>query len=164
MQSIRDIISIALDECIVDIKQRHVAAGQRASGRGMASLESRMEEGDGFFRGDILGFAYIGAWEAGRGPAKRSGTPAEQIEFLASLAEWCKIRGFPSSSLTDEQYIRIAKWLKWYINKFGTKLYRNGGRKDIITPAIEALGEKLQKALEVYYTQEITNNFFNSKR
>lgn len=161
MRDIPNGIRAALDDCIADIRQRHVAAGQRASGRGMASLEARVEDGAEGYVGQIWGLPYVGAWETGRGPAKRAGTPQEQIEFVASLAEWCRIRGFPASSLTDEQYIRTARWLRWRINKFGTKLYRSGGRRDIITPAIEALEARLEKLLSVYYETEIENNFFN---
>lgn len=161
MTSIRDDIKGALDDCILDIRQRHVAAGQRASGRGMASLESRIEETADGYTGQLWGLPYVGAWETGRGPARRAGTPQEQVEFVASLAEWCRIRGFPASSLTDEQYIRAARWLRWRINKFGTQLYRSGGRRDIITPAVEALERRLEQALSVYYEAEIENNFFN---
>ncbi len=161
MTDIRDGIKGALDDCILDIRQRHVAAGQRASGRGMASLESRVEGAPDGYVGQVWGLPYVGAWETGRGPARRAGTSQEQIAFVASLAEWCRIRGFPASSLSDEQYIRTARWLRWRINKFGTELYRSGGRRDIITPAVEALGRRLDELLSVYYESEIENNFFN---
>lgn len=161
MASIWDDIKGALDDCILDIKQRHVSAGQRASGRGMASLESRVESAPDGYVGQVWGLPYVGAWETGRGPARQAGTPQEKIAFVASLAEWCRLRGFPAESLSDEQYIRTARWLRWYINKFGTKLYRAGGRRDIITPAVEALEARLEEVLSVYYEAEIENNFFN---
>ena len=159
MTNIHDDIKAALDDCITDIRQRHVAAGQRASGRGMASLESSVERaGDGYV-GRILGLPYVGAWETGRGPATKSGAPQEQAAFVASLAEWCRIRGFPASSLSDEEYIRTARWLRWYINRFGSKLYRTGGRRDIFTPATEALTRRLEQLAAAYYEAEVRENF-----
>ena len=163
MQSISDIISTTLNEFIADVKYRHIQAGQRATGKSIASLEKTLEQKGVDYVGQVLGAAHIGTFETGRGPA-RKGTrgSAEQAEFVSGLAEWCKIRGFTSAGLSDEQYVRIANGLRWYLNKFGTRLYRNGGRKDIITPAMQTFADNLEKRLEQYYTEEIKNNFFNS--
>ena len=159
MTSIQEDIKAALDDCITDIRQRHVAAGQRASGRGMASLEGSVEcAGDGYV-GRIEGLPYVGAWETGRGPARKAGAPQEQAAFVASLAEWCRIRGFPASSLSDEEYIRTARWLRWYINRFGSKLYRAGGRRDILTPATEALMQRLEQIASAWYEAEVREKF-----
>ncbi len=159
MTNIGEEIKAALDDCIADIRQRHVAAGQRASGRGMASLEASVERVGEGYRARILGLPYVGAWETGRAPARRAGKAQEQAAFVASLAEWCRIRGFPESSLSDEEYIRTARWLRWYINRFGTKLYRSGGRRDILTPACEALVRRMEQITSGYYENELHENF-----
>ena len=44
MQSISDIISTTLNEFIADVQYRHIQAGQRATGKSIASLEKTLEQ------------------------------------------------------------------------------------------------------------------------
>lgn len=155
----------ALTDCVGDIKRRHVQAGQRATGRTMNALEVRMRREADAIVGEIWGIPYTGAWETGSRPARRKGTAASRESMVQNLKEWCKIRGL---AVNDEQAQRLAKYLAWYIKRYGSKLYRNGGRRDIITPAIEATKQTVEQQLGIYYEQLITetidNNFFNTSR
>lgn len=154
----------ALNDCVGDIKRRHIQAGQRATGRTMNALEVRMRREADAIVGEIWGMPYTGAWETGSRPARRKGTAASRESMVQNLKEWCKIRGL---AVNDEQAQRLAKYLAWYIKRYGSKLYRNGGRRDIITPAIEATKQTVEQQLGLYYEQLVTetidNNFFNSK-
>ena len=154
----------ALTDCVGDIKRRHVQAGQRATGRTMNALEVRMRREADAIVGEIWGMPYTGAWETGSRPARRKGTAASRESMVQNLKEWCKIRGL---AVDDKQAERLAKYLAWYIKRYGSKLYRNGGRRDIITPAIEATKQTVEQQLGLYYEQLVTetidNNFFNSK-
>lgn len=155
----------ALNDCVGDIKRRHIQAGQRATGRTMNALEVRMRREADAIIGEIWGMPYTGAWETGSRPARRKGTAASRESMVQNLKEWCKIRGL---AVNDEQAQRLAKYLAWYIKRYGSKLYRNGGRRDIITPAIEATKQTVEQQLGIYYEQLITetidNNFFNTSR
>lgn len=155
----------ALTDCVGDIKRRHVQAGQRATGRTMNALEVRMRREADAIVGEIWGMPYTGAWETGSRPARRKGTAASRESMVQNLKEWCKIRGL---AVDDKQAERLAKYLAWYIKRYGSKLYRNGGRRDIITPAIEATKQTVEQRLGLYYEQLVTetidNNFFNTSR
>ncbi len=155
----------ALNDCVGDIKRRHIQAGQRATGRTMNALEVRMRREADAIVGEIWGMPYTGAWETGSRPARRKGTAASRESMVQNLKEWCKIRGL---AVNDEQAQRLAKYLAWYIKRYGSKLYRNGGRRDIITPAIEATKQTVEQQLGIYYEQLVTetidNNFFNTSR
>lgn len=154
----------ALNDCVGDIKRRHIQAGQRATGRTMNALEVRMRREADAIVGEIWGMPYTGAWETGSRPARRKGTAASRESMVQNLKEWCKIRGL---AVNDEQAQRLAKYLAWYIKRYGSKLYRNGGRRDIITPAIEATKQTVEQQLGIYYEQLITetidNNFFGKQ-
>jgi len=155
----------ALNDCVGDIKRRHIQAGQRATGRTMNALEVRMRREADAIVGEIWGMPYTGAWETGSRPARRKGTAASRESMVQNLKEWCKIRGL---AVNDEQAQRLAKYLAWYIKRYGSKLYRNGGRRDIITPAVEATKQTVEQRLGIYYEQLVTetidNNFFNTSR
>lgn len=154
----------ALTDCVGDIKRRHVQAGQRATGRTMNALEVRMRREADAIVGEIWGMPYTGAWETGSRPARRKGTAASRESMVQNLKEWCKIRGL---AVDDKQAERLAKYLAWYIKRYGSKLYRNGGRRDIITPAIEATKQTVEQQLGLYYEQLVTktidNNFFGKQ-
>ena len=155
----------ALNDCVGDIKRRHIQAGQRATGRTMNALEVRMRREADAIVGEIWGMPYTGAWETGSRPAKPKYQGKPSREFVASMKEWVKVRGL---ALNDKQAQQLAFYLAWYIKRYGSKLYRQRGRRDIITPAIEATKQTVEQQLGIYYEQLITetidNNFFNTSR
>lgn len=150
-----------LDDCVADIKRRHVQAGQKATGRTMNALEVRLREEGTAIIGEIWGMPYTGAWETGSRPARRKGTDEERRAMVRNLKEWAGIRGL-TAGMTDRQAENLAKHLAWYIKRYGSKLYRTGGRRDIITPAIEATERTLQERLSDYYEILIDNQIFNN--
>ena len=100
--------------------------------------------------------------DKGSGPARRHGSDKERQQFVSSLADWCRARGFPETGLSQEQYIQAAKRLKWYIGKFGSKTYRDRSRQDkVITPAVEAFEARLRSRTSSLLETQIRNKFFN---
>lgn len=162
MKNIRQDIGDLLDEFVAGIRRRHEALGQKATGKSIASLESRLFDNGGLdFTAQLLGFSYLGTFDKGSGPHRRRGTDEARAEFIRSLTEWCRVRGFPASGLTEEQYLRTAKWLKWRLGKFGSKRYRDKSMQDkVITPEIEIFESNLQKLLSVYFDAQFENKFF----
>ena len=166
MSELRDKVENIVNDCLREIKENSRRAGQVATGRTLGSLESdTFDFGDAIYS-KIIGYAYLGALETGRGPARKAGTKQQQQEFLRNLIEWCRIRGVPSEAMNDQQVETFAKYLKWRINKFGTTLYRKGGRTDIITPAINRMQERLEKEVQEVMSDQlrrVNNNFFNKQ-
>ena len=159
------IIQRELNTCVDDIKRRHVQAGQRATGKTMNALEVRMRQESGRIIGEIWGMPYTGAWETGSRPASRRGDEMARRMFVQNLKEWMEIRGL-TNGLTDKQKDTAAEHLAWYIKHYVSALWRKGGRRDIITPAIEATTKSLEQYFELYFEQlltgQMTDNFFGS--
>lgn len=159
---VQTILRTELTRCMNDIKRRHVQAGQRATGRTMNALEVRIRAEGQAIIGELWGNKYTGTWETGSRPARRRGTEASSRRMVEELKQWAEIRGL-TAGMTEKQKENLAKYLAWYIKRYGTKLYREGGRRDIITPAIDATKKILAEQLAVFYEQEIENNFFGKQ-
>lgn len=163
--TIADEIEKALTDCVNDIKRRSTQAGQVATGRTLRALEVRVRREGVNVIGEIWGRPFTGVLETGSRPASRaSRNPKLTRKVMAvDLAEWMRIRGL-TNGLTDEQRKHAAEHLAWYIRKYGSALYRKGGRRDIITPAVEATKNELTERLGAYYeqllTSDINNKFF----
>lgn len=156
-------IEKALTDCVNDIRRRSTQAGQVATGRTLRALEVRVRNEGAAIIGEIWGRPFTGALETGSRPARRKGTAAERKAMVADMKEWCRIRGL-TDGMTDKQAENFARWLSWYIKRYGSALYRKGGRRDIITPAVEATKNELAERLGAYYEQlltyDINNKFF----
>jgi len=156
-------IEKALTDCVNDIRRRSTQAGQVATGRTLRALEVRVRNEGAAIIGEIWGRPFTGALETGSRPARRKGTAAERKAMVADMKEWCRIRGL-TDGMTDRQAENFARWLSWYIKRYGSALFRKGGRRDIITPAVEATKNELAERLGAYYEQQLTydinNKFF----
>jgi hypothetical protein len=163
MMTIAGEIEKALTDCVNDIRRRSTQAGQVATGRTLRALEVRVRNEGAAIVGEIWGRPFTGALETGSRPARRKGTAAARKAMVADMKEWCRIRGL-TDGMTDKQAENFARWLSWYIKRYGSALYRKGGRRDIITPAVEATKNELAERLGAYYEQQLTydinNKFF----
>lgn len=145
----------ALTQCIETIKTNSRNAGQVATGRTLRSLEYTLQSEGKSYVAQLLGRPFFGTLETGRGPYKgKGGNPAE---FNQRLIEWMKARNFQCKD--EAEYLRLANYMRWKINKFGTTLYRKGGRKDIFTPTVQDLTEFVEKELVIFYTARIEDMF-----
>lgn len=162
MENIANILEEGLDALIEDITQRHISLGQRVTGRTIASLEREVHAAGEATVGYLSGAPYFGVLDKGSGPARKKGSDKERRAFIDSLAQWCRMRGFPSSGLSPEQYAVAAKRLKWYIGKYGSKLYRDKSKQDrVITPAVAAFETRLRARTSSLLETHIRNKFFN---
>ena len=144
-----------LGTTVADVRKAISASGQSATGRTAQSLEARVKSENGVISGQLLGRPYAWALETGSRPARKKGTEAERQAFIRQLYEWCRARGLPDGAASEEQRLRFAKFLKWHINKYGTRLYRRGGRKDVITPSLQRLEREVPPRVGSYYVSEI---------
>lgn len=162
MSEIGDIIRKELDRAVSDIRRNAQSAGKVATGKTIRSLEREVFDFGGGAEGRIYGASYISTLETGRPPARNASTPYQKQQFIRSLMEWCRVRGI-GQSLNDEQLYRLANYMRWRINTFGSQLWQRGGRKDIITPALEQAEARIEGQLEEYII-EYTYRKFNNKQ
>lgn len=149
------IISDSMSKCIETIKTNSRAAGQVATGKTLRSLEYTLQRLGKSYLARILGRPYFGTLETGRGPY--NGGKGDPQGFNQRLIEWMKARNFQCKD--EAEYLRMANYLRWKINKFGTELYRKGGRKDIFTPAVDEMTEFLEQELIVFFQAQMEDMF-----
>ncbi|MDR0541044.1 MAG: hypothetical protein LBH19_02400 [Dysgonamonadaceae bacterium] len=145
-----------LEQLKADIIARHESAGQVATGRTRDSFSVRMVSSTS---GVLEGAAYAGALERGRGPLKNR----EESDFLERLKEWIVARGLDYGGNT-KGLERLAKFLRWWINKNGTKIFRTGRHVDIFTTPMENLSDRISEQIGVLYSNEISNDLYNYAR
>lgn len=154
-----------LADMVQGIKHNARMAGKVASGRTLASLHYEVDPlTDGAVEATLWGRKFFATLETGRGPARRRGSDAERARWQATMKEWCRIRGFPASGLTDAQYERAAAFLRWYINKHGDRLYREGGRHDIFTPEVETFRARLGEQMFSLAQATIRDTLYGKRR
>lgn len=149
------IISGSMAKCIETIKTNSRAAGQVATGKTLRSLEYTLQRLGKSYLARILGRPYFGTLETGRGPY--NGGKGDPQGFNQRLIEWMKARNFQCKD--EAEYLRMANYLRWKINKLGTVLYRKGGRKDIFTPAVDEMTEFLEQELIVFFQAQMEDMF-----
>lgn len=159
MSEIGDIVREELDKTISALKRSAASAGKVVTGKTVNSLERVVNDFANGADGQIWGASWFGTLETGRRPAKQGGSDYEKQQFIRGLMQWCRVRGI-KQELNDEQLYRFANYLRWRINTFGSALYRSGGRKDIITPAIEDAEVRLTNRLSEFVLS-YTNRMFN---
>lgn len=153
----REILREELEALRLVIIANHEKAGQMASGRTEASLHAEVTE-DG---GTLWGRYAFGVLETGRKAGK------VPMNFTAIIKQWMKdkcIQATPILYKTDRPHKytpqergenSLAYMIARKIKRSGTRLYRQGGRSDIYSQAIEEatrkIGERLLAMLTVEY-------------
>lgn len=118
------------------IRGNMARAGQNATGNTSASIQSEMI-GDN--RVQVTAPSYVYVLETGRKPREST----KNSDLKSKILTWVKAKSIKFDGLTQEQ---TANSITYLINKRGTKLFRQGGRDDIITPALS--DERIEKVLK----------------
>ena len=143
----QEIIQTEFNALRTDIINRMTSAGQMATGR---TARKFTVENVSDSHGELWGAMWTFSLEKGRGPAKGKGNSSG--DFVANLKLWIVAKGI---QVKDEKDLdRLAKFFAWYINKFGTGLFRRGGRTDIYTPAIDQFMKNIKEKLFVGFQNE----------
>lgn len=139
-----------IDEISTDILDRLRKSYQDkdmiATGKTVNSLRKEVTE-SGF---KIFGAKWIEFTEFGRGPSKGGQSTGD---FLNNLLEWAKAVGFPEWRV---------RFLKYYINKFGTRLYRgedprfSGKQSKVIS---DVINEKLVEEIKIKTAFAVIENY-----
>jgi hypothetical protein len=134
MAAIQDILDKFGDDTIQIIADNMRSNGQVATGKTISSLGKTTTENSL----QVFGAPYIMATETGRGPRVNN----VETDFKEKLIEWIKARGISFRGTIEAK----AKSLAYLLNRDGTKLFREGGRKDTITPALSK--ERIDKLVK----------------
>lgn len=126
----------------------HISAGQKASGRTIASLKVLMDDTSGTLFGDkSLKGAPIGTLETGRKAGK---VPQG---FYKIILQWALDKGIT----VDGNIKSFAYFVAKKIASEGTGLFKSGGRKDIYSNEIPLTIENIKRLLTERFTTELTN-------
>lgn len=107
------------------IRQNLASTGTNATGKTSQSLRYEVTNNGPKATLKVLGKPYFAVVETGRKPTPEYTKPS--YEFVNSIKEWLRARGKDEKSAYG-----IAK----SIHKKGTKLFREGGRKDIVSNVV----------------------------
>lgn len=164
MLTIDDILQRNLEQCAEEIRQAIEVSGQRASGRTQDSIRVEIKDGTG----TIYGRKAFGTLELGRKPGKTprgfveiirkwmqdKGISAQPVPYIRQASE----RWRPKYTAEERGYLQMAGAIAYKIRTEGTKLYREGGRKDVYTPAISSCIERIQMDVAGLYKNMIIND------
>lgn len=164
MLTVDDILRRNLERCAEEIRQAIEASGQRASGRTQASIRVEVDERTG----TVYGRQAFGTLEQGRRPGK---TPRG---FASVIRQWMQDKGIsarpvpyvrqaserwqPKYTAEERGYLQMAGAIAHKIRTEGTKLYREGGREDVYTPAIEACISRIKAEMAGLYQEEVLDD------
>jgi len=127
----------------------HLAAGQKASGKTIQSLQISL--GEDF--GELMGRQAFGTLETGRKAGK---VPKG---FQAIILKWMQDKGINVKQPKSFAYLVAKK-----IAEQGSLLHRIGGRSDIYSKEIPITIDRLLKRLGEDQVKEINNIFINADK
>ena len=102
----------------------------------------------------VLAPFWLPVLERGRAPRKNSA----DHKLYTKIYDWMAKRNMFKSK-TEKGRINEAKSLTWFINKYGTKMYRDGVFKDVYSRETEKAIEKIDKAIQLE-AYKITREIF----
>ena len=135
-------IALKLDDC----KQRIIAnmgnAGQIVSGKTADSLKVEQVAPNEI---RLVARPFFSALETGSQPwSGRTGEHMSAADFRAVIAEWATRKGIVPQDMGVQSFAFVVA--RKIMNE-GSKLYRQGGRKDIFTPEIERVQDEINDAV-----------------
>lgn len=128
---------------VSQIRQNMASTGTDATGQTSRSLHFEVRnQGDKTIL-TVLGKPFFMVVETGRKPTPQYTQPSK--EFVASIKQWADTKGLG----------KFAYGIAKSIHQKGTKLYRDGGRKDIVSNVVnEGLSQQIAKDILTQFSQE----------
>ena len=135
-------ISLKLD----DAKQRIIAnmgsAGQMVSGRTAESLKVERVAPNEV---RLVARPFFSALETGSQPwSGKTGESMSAQDFRAIIEQWATRKGIVPAGMKPQSFAYVVA--RKIMNE-GSKLYRQGGRKDIFTPEIERVQDEINESI-----------------
>lgn len=142
MGAIQDLLNEFGNETVRIIQSNMAAAGQNASGQTSAQITSQGSDN----KVVVSGPSYVFTLETGRGPGKQPPP--------GTIPAWIDSKRI--SLVTPIQNAAFA--ISRSIGEKGTKLFQEGGRDDIITPAVsdERLNKLSSQVADIEFSKILT--------
>lgn len=142
------------EEMLTKIKERHIQAGQRATGKTSASLRI-IPTGTGF---QLYGWKYAGSYEEGRKPGS--------LPPIKAILEWGKAKGIKDIDFQNEKQAKSWAWaVALRIKKMGTKRYiraASGSPEDIFETPVREMREQLASMVTIFYSENISKQLLRT--
>lgn len=146
----KQVLSEELESLRKRIIERHIAAGQKASGRTISSLSVTVNDDEG----TLYGRKAFGVLETGR----RGGKVPKG--FYKIIQQWVKDKGFSFSSVRERN--TFAYFVSRKIAAEGTRLHRSGVTEDIYSTEIEKTVEAIHKRVFGIFERDIDSIHINA--
>lgn len=146
----KQILSEELESLRKRIIERHIAAGQKASGRTISSLSVTVNDDEG----TLYGRKAFGVLETGR----RGGKVPKG--FYKIIQQWVKDKGLSFSSVRERN--TFAYFVSRKIAAEGTRLHRSGVTEDIYSTEIEKTVEAIHKRVFGIFEKDVDSIHINA--
>ena len=134
--AISKILSKYGENTVSIIRGNMARAGQNATGNTSASIQSEMIADN---RVQVTAPSYVYVLETGRKPYQGGAN----ANLKSKLLQWIRAKSVRFEGMTEKETLNA---IYYTIQNKGTKLFRQGGRDDIITPALS--DERIEKVLK----------------
>lgn len=159
-------INDEIQRSVAAIKQRHLDAGQKASGKTLNSIRGEVTVGTTSLRAIIYGRAPFTDLEVGAGPG---GRPSN---FYRIILDWMHFKGIhgdpipykrqqserwqPKYTPEDRCDRTLAYFISKKIEEEGTRRYRNESeRKDIYSTEVASVVSRIEESLLRVFSMEV---------
>lgn len=150
--TIREAIEKELDLVIKTTQDNLIKTGKNVTGKTAQSMRKEVKDDGPKIVGTVYVPKYFKVVETGRRP-----TPDKKPsrEMLDNIREWANAKGLTKG----------AEWaIATTINKEGTKLWKEGGREDIFTPATDenaaqSMSERVGSVAVKVFSQSIAKAY-----
>lgn len=146
----KQILSEELESLRKRIIERHIAAGQKASGRTISSLSVTVNDDEG----TLYGRKAFGVLETGR----RGGKVPKG--FYKIIQQWVKDKGLSFSNVRERN--TFAYFVSRKIAAEGTRLHRSGVTEDIYSTEIEKTVEAIHKRVFGIFEKDVDSIHINA--
>jgi hypothetical protein len=136
MPEIFEMINNRSVDLINDIRANLGATGTNATGKTSQSLRFELKQEGTKYKMQLFGRPFFMTVQTGRGPTK-PGAPQSDPTLFEGIKEWIEAKGIAANPWA------VTK----SIHEKGTRLWRQGGREDIVQPAVDAFINGLSQDL-----------------
>lgn len=133
-----------LEELIKNISQKNLYYGNRIPD----SIIKQFEIVESERSAGILVPFWLPVVERGRGPRRNS----KDHGLVYKIYDWMRRRNMFRSA-TDEGRMREARFVTWYINKYGNKQFRSKVFVDVYTTERQKTMEKIYKKYGIFISE-----------
>lgn len=129
--SVVQILSGYGNNIVANIRSNLASTGTNATGKTSSSIKYTVTEEGQVITLFVFGREFVSTVETGRGPRRTT----TYYAVSSNIRKWMDAKG-AGIGLSEIKKAALARFITYRINKYGSKLYRDGGRGDIISNVV----------------------------